>query len=603
MGRDASAWPMLALFVVVVLAAIGCVLWFMREAMRNERLAVRQRLAEAYQGHLALAQAPLVTQWKAWLSRFDMRGAGASEHFARCVRDLGADSVICFGEDDAVLYPRRGPSSAASPTPEADSLQGGLRALIKTADADAVTRFVFERFAEPDAAVLMDAQGRLLAANAELSAIELLHGSADARLEHLTARLRKRLTDYANPSLSSAQRLFVMRELQRLAPGTHFPTLAAEELAARFVETQPAMPEKRTLHPAPMPDLWAVPSPDGRVLVLLRTATAAKTLTEAARGVSWPAGVTLTVLSPGQESTNAATIATAALGPDFPGWKLVLSLADRAAFENAADQRVARYLSVGSVVIAAMIVLALIVARGFGRQMQLTRLKNDLVANVSHELKTPLTAMRALVDTLLDRERFDPETTREYLQMLSRENARLSRLIENFLTFSRLERNKFAFDFAPLRPEAVVESARTAFGERAHAPGCTFESHVAPNLPAIRGDSDALVTALLNLLDNACKYSAQEKHVALTAAARNGSVRFAVQDNGIGLSASERAHVFDRFYQSDRRLSRSGSGCGLGLTIVRSIVEAHHGSVEVESEPGRGSTFTIEIPVAGETVS
>src|SRR5258708_3319096 len=124
-----------------------------------------------------------------------------------------------------------------------------------------------------------------------------------------------------------------------------------------------------------------------------------------------------------------------------------------------------------------MSVLGLLIARGFGRQVALARLKNDLVATVSHELKTPLTAMRALVDTLLDTERFDEKTTREYLQLLATENARLSRLIENFLTFSRLERNKFSFEFMAVRPRHIVERAIAAFGERAHGAG--FESHVA----------------------------------------------------------------------------------------------------------------------------
>jgi signal transduction histidine kinase len=191
----------------------------------------------------------------------------------------------------------------------------------------------------------------------------------------------------------------------------------------------------------------------------------------------------------------------------------------------------------------------------------------------------------------------DENTTREYLQLLATENARLSRLIDNFLTFSRLERNKFTFEFTRVRPHQIVEGAVAALGERAHAPGCTLESRVAADLPSIRGDVDALVTALLNLLDNAWKYSGDVKHIVLRTESRTGSVCFAVEDNGIGLTPREGKRVFRRFYQADQGLSRSAGGCGLGLSIVQSIVEAHHGSVRVESEPGRGSTFTIEIPV------
>ena len=286
------------------------------------------------------------------------------------------------------------------------------------------------------------------------------------------------------------------------------------------------------------------------------------------------------------------------LTSDLPGWGLALSLDDDRVFDTETAKRVKLLVAVACIVIAAMSVLSLIIARSFGKQVQLARLKNDLVANVSHELKTPLTAMRALVDTLLDTERFDEKTTREYLQLLATENARLSRLIENFLAFSRLERNKFKFQFESIGPRQVVDGAVAAMGERAG--NVTVEA--ASQLPSVQGDLDALVTALLNLLDNAWKYSGDEKQIVLRTEARNGVVCFAVKDNGIGLSPGETKRVFRRFYQTDQRLARAAGGCGLGLSIVRSIVEAHHGSVRVESEPGNGSTFTIEIPADAEGV-
>jgi signal transduction histidine kinase len=206
--------------------------------------------------------------------------------------------------------------------------------------------------------------------------------------------------------------------------------------------------------------------------------------------------------------------------------------------------------------------------------------------------------MRALVDTLIDTERLDEKTTREYLHLLSRENARLSRLIDNFLTFSRLERNRMNFRFEPVRPEQIVDDAVAAMGERCHAPGCEFASELQPHLPPIVADQNALTTALVNLLDNAWKYTGEQKRIILRAAARNGSVSFTVEDNGMGIPERDSRRVFQRFYQVDQRLSRSSEGCGLGLSIVRSIVKAHHGTVSLRSEVGRGSAFTIEIPAA-----
>jgi signal transduction histidine kinase len=210
--------------------------------------------------------------------------------------------------------------------------------------------------------------------------------------------------------------------------------------------------------------------------------------------------------------------------------------------------------------------------------------------------------MRLLVDTLLNAPSLHEPTAREYLQLIATENRRLSRLIDNFLAFSRMERNKHAFDFAATAPSQIVDSAAAAVHERFQPPDCRFQAQVAPDLPAITADADALVTALINLLDNAYKYSGDLKEITLRVEARHGNVTFAVSDNGIGLAPRETKRIFKRFYQVDQRLARTGGGCGLGLSIVRFIVTAHRGTVWVESEPGRGSTFIISIPANQQAV-
>jgi signal transduction histidine kinase len=203
-----------------------------------------------------------------------------------------------------------------------------------------------------------------------------------------------------------------------------------------------------------------------------------------------------------------------------------------------------------------------------------------------------------LVDTLLDSRTPDEQRTREYLQLIASENLRLTRLIENFLTFSRMERRKVSFKSEEVSPEALVRAAADAAGERLHAPDCRFEIEIQERLPAVIGDADALVRVLLNLLDNAWKYSHERKHIVLRAYACNGQVCLAVQDNGIGLPRRMQRRIFDRFFQADQHLSRRGNGCGLGLSIVRYIVRAHGGTVRVDSEPGSGSTFTVSLPAA-----
>jgi len=308
-----------------------------------------------------------------------------------------------------------------------------------------------------------------------------------------------------------------------------------------------------------------------------------------AAAAPWQAG-------PGGEAGEPFLVAP--IGDCMPGWRLGLYLKGEDPFAAAARQQIAAYLWTGGMVVAAIVILAGMVARAVGRQARLTRLKNDLIATVSHELKTPLASMRILVDTLAEGRAGGPVQQAEYLRMISHENLRLSRLIDNFLTFSRMERNKRAFEFAPVSPADIVADAVRAAGERFSGAGCQFTVDVADALPTITADRDAMVTVLLNLLDNACKYTGADKRISLAAFAEDGRVCFRVTDNGIGLSRRAVRRVFDRFYQVDRSLSRPAGGCGLGLSIVRFIVDAHGGAVIVASRSGEGSTFTVRLPVA-----
>jgi signal transduction histidine kinase len=226
--------------------------------------------------------------------------------------------------------------------------------------------------------------------------------------------------------------------------------------------------------------------------------------------------------------------------------------------------------------------------------MRLARLKTDLVGAVSHELKTPLASMRLLVDSLLEDDKPDPIRTRDYLRLIAGENARLTRLVENFLTFSRIERNGPRLEIRRVDPAEIVESVAGVARERFH--GADFTVEVEPGLPAMDADPDAILSAVLNLLDNAWKYTRDDKRIRLRAYRQSGEVVFEVADNGIGIAARDQKKIFRRFYQVDQRLARETGGCGLGLSIVDSIVRAHGGSVRVTSQPGGGSTFSLCLP-------
>jgi signal transduction histidine kinase len=278
---------------------------------------------------------------------------------------------------------------------------------------------------------------------------------------------------------------------------------------------------------------------------------------------------------------------------------LALHLEGPDPFAAAADRQITAYLWTGVLVIIVIAILAMLVASYIVHQVRLTGLKNDLIATVTHELKTPLASMRVLADTLLAGNVRNERQAREYVQLMARENERLSHLIDNFLTFSRMERNKRSFDFAEVNVGEIVASAVEAVGDKLRSPGCRLEVEVAPDLPVIVGDRGALVTVLINLLDNAYKYTEDDKHIVVRGYARDESVCLEVQDNGMGLSRRAAKKVFDRFYQVDQSLARRAGGCGLGLSIVKFIVEAHGGAVNVASKPGEGSTFVVRLPLGG----
>jgi len=585
-SRPASGWLTL-LLLLAVLVPSACLLWFMRQAMRNEDLAMRQQLMD----DLVQARDRLEAYWPGMTRKLDTNPP-APALFAAAVRAGVADSVICFDSSGQVAYPDAGlprereadfsvaesKEDATNDTQAARALQAQVRSLMAAGKKDEAMAIVTNSLAAPRFAQTFDAQGRRIVPNAELLALE-----AGGSPSPLRERLRAQLLDYSN-AMPAPQRCFLMRRLQELFPQEPpFPTLAAENLAAACLAAGQAHPAGTALRPAALPGVWLIGANDGRLTLLFETGALQKLV-----------GTNFILAPPGQSASQYAVAA----GPTLPGWQIAPSARQQSLLQTAAEAQNAAYRWVGMIALAAVVALALLAVRLIRRQAAVAQLRNDLVANVTHELKTPLASMRLLVDTLLRSPVINQETAREYLQLIARENLRLSRLIDNFLAFSRMERNKQAFDFSQTAPKDIVDAAAAAVRERFHPPECRFEVRAAPNLPPVTADAGALVTALLNLLDNAYKYSGDQKEILLRAEAADGGVAFAVQDNGIGLPPRETRRIFRRFYQVDQRMARTGGGCGLGLSIVQFIVNAHHGTVRVESEPGRGSTFIISLPAA-----
>jgi signal transduction histidine kinase len=238
-------------------------------------------------------------------------------------------------------------------------------------------------------------------------------------------------------------------------------------------------------------------------------------------------------------------------------------------------------------------------ARAFNRMSAelegVERLRRELVANVSHELKTPISALRAHLENLLDGvERPDPET----LQVMLAQSERLSRLVEQLLDLSRLESGDVPLD---LRPVEIGPLAAEVLSEievaRARA-GVAVEVRVPEGLPPAMADRERIHQVLFNLVDNALRFTPPGGRVTLSAEAQGRAVRVRVEDTGVGIPPEHLPYLFERFYRADAARSRGDGGTGIGLAICRSVVEAHGGRIWAESEPGRGSAFTFELPAA-----
>lgn len=230
------------------------------------------------------------------------------------------------------------------------------------------------------------------------------------------------------------------------------------------------------------------------------------------------------------------------------------------------------------------------------RDAQLSALQADFVSKVSHELRTPLTSIRLFTDTLALR-RSDEAVAQRCIEALTRESLRLQELIDRLLDWGRMESGRRLYDRAEVDVPKLVESAVAALDLALKRHEARVEVRIDDNLPGLVGDAGALKDALINLISNACKYGGEPPVVAVRARADEGEVRVEVTDNGAGIERREQKRIFEKFYRIDDRLSRQREGSGLGLTIVQHVMAAHAGRVEVDSEPGRGSTFSLVLPL------
>jgi signal transduction histidine kinase len=297
------------------------------------------------------------------------------------------------------------------------------------------------------------------------------------------------------------------------------------------------------------------------------------------------------------EPAGRSVAAKARLGFVFTDWEMALYS------PRATPQQWARAGFVFNASLAGLMALALIggvvlALRAADRAVRLSTMKSDFVSNVSHELRTPVASIRVFGELLRTGRAQTPEKIREYGEYIEAESRRLSRLIENILDFSRIESGRKEYNFVDADLGDIVADVIRTFEVRLSPLGFRLELVAPPDpLPLVRMDADAIGQAFHNLLDNAVKYSGESKHVVVSLGREDGWAVLSVRDFGIGIAPEEQRRVFERFHRVGTGLVHDVKGSGLGLSLVRHIAHAHGGTVEVESEPARGSTFTMRLPL------
>ncbi len=241
---------------------------------------------------------------------------------------------------------------------------------------------------------------------------------------------------------------------------------------------------------------------------------------------------------------------------------------------------------------------AVVVLHDVTELRRLERVRQDFVANVSHEFKTPLTAIQGFAETLLAGALEDPKNNRRFLEIIREHAGRLGRLTDDLLKLARIEAGKMEVQFSPVNIADLVEGCSETTLMKAAQKQIVLNIDIPAALPAIRGDGGLLHEVLQNLLDNAVQYTPVGGKIDVRASLSNGDALITVADTGIGIPLVDQKRIFERFYRIDAARSREVGGTGLGLSIAKHIVEAHGGRIWVESEVGLGSKFTFSVPLA-----
>ncbi|MHC4329122.1 MAG: sensor histidine kinase [Planctomycetota bacterium] len=295
--------------------------------------------------------------------------------------------------------------------------------------------------------------------------------------------------------------------------------------------------------------------------------------------------------------TTDAGLDGESLGPSFPGLRLAYTTDDAASLLSDWDPQRSFYLIALLLVLCVTLFGAYFLWRDVGRELRMSEMRSQFIASVSHELKTPLTAIRVFAETLRLGRPEDPQAKSEYLDTIVNESHRLTRLLNNVLDFSKIEKGKRTYHREPACLSEIIDAAAQATQYPLKQQDFHLNVHVEEELPQVRVDRDAIGQAILNLLSNAMKYSGESRQIDLRVRNRAGHAVIEVSDRGLGIEPAQQKRIFEKFYRVPSEENQRIPGTGLGLALVFHIVKAHDGHVELRSAPGEGSTFSIHLPL------
>ena len=295
--------------------------------------------------------------------------------------------------------------------------------------------------------------------------------------------------------------------------------------------------------------------------------------------------------------TTGAGLDGESLGPSFPGLKLAYATDGEASLLSDWGPQRSFYLIALFLVLCVTLFGAYFLWRDVGRELRMAEMRSQFIASVSHELKTPLTAIRIFAETLRMGRLKDSQAKREYLDTIVNESHRLTRLLNNVLDFSKIEKGKRTYRREPACLSEIINAAVQATQYPLKQQDFHLNVHLEEELPDISVDRDAIGQAILNLLSNAMKYSGESRRIDLRVQKRAGHAVIEVTDRGIGIDPVQQKRIFEKFYRVPSEQNQRIPGTGLGLALVFHIVKAHDGHVEVRSVLGKGSTFSIHLPL------